>query len=77
VQKIAGFKDFRFTAKLWREFTHERNATAEDELLVRAGFDLLLEAGRLGAVLMQFPWSWKNTAENRNYIVQLCGRFQA
>ena len=27
---------------------------------------MLLEGGRLGAVLMQFPWSWKNTAKTGN-----------
>jgi uncharacterized protein YecE (DUF72 family) len=77
LEKVAEFENFRFTAKLWRGFTHERNATGEDELLVRAGFDLLLERGRLRAVLMQFPWSWKNTAENRQYITQLYAKFRA
>jgi uncharacterized protein YecE (DUF72 family) len=77
VQKIEEFASFRFTAKLWKGFTHERNATAEDEQLVRAGFDVLLEAGRLGAVLMQFPWSWKNTSESRQYVANLCVRFRA
>jgi uncharacterized protein YecE (DUF72 family) len=77
VQKIAEFENFRFTAKLWRGFTHERNAAPEDEQLVRAGFDILLEAGRLGAVLLQFPWSWKNTAGSRQYVANLCARFRA
>ncbi len=77
VQKIDDFANFRFTAKLWKGFTHERNATAEDEQLVRAGFDVLLDAGRLGAVLLQFPWSWKNTAESRQYVANLCRRFRA
>jgi uncharacterized protein YecE (DUF72 family) len=46
---------FRFTAKLWRGFTHERKATTEDEKLVKDGRAPLVEADRLGAVLMQFP----------------------
>lgn len=76
-QKVEEFANFRFTAKLWKGFTHERNGTVEDEQLVRAGFDVLLEAGRLGAVLMQFPWSWKNTTENRQYVTNLCRRFRS
>ncbi len=32
---------FLFTAKLWQKFTHEPVATAEDERVVRAGFDVL------------------------------------
>src|SRR3954452_17351648 len=57
---------FRFTAKLWRGFTHERNATAEDEKLSKAGMDPLINAERLGAVLMQFPMSFQNTPEHRH-----------
>jgi uncharacterized protein YecE (DUF72 family) len=28
----------------------------------------LIESGRLGAVLAQFPWAFKNTPDNRNYL---------
>jgi uncharacterized protein YecE (DUF72 family) len=31
---------------------------------VRQGFDVLMDAHRLGAVLLQFPWSFKRTEEN-------------
>ena len=69
--------DFVFTAKLHRVFTHERgNATAEDEKLFREGIDPLAEAGRLGAVLIQFPWSFKNTDEDRAYLTKLIDRFK-
>src|SRR5215469_1550421 len=47
---------FLFTAKMWQKFTHETGATSEDEKLVRAGFDRLFDAGKLGAVLLQFPF---------------------
>jgi uncharacterized protein YecE (DUF72 family) len=40
------------------------NPSAEDERVVRAGFDVLRNAGKLGAVLLQFPFSFHNTAEN-------------
>ena len=59
---------FRFTAKLWRGFTHDRNATAQDEKEFKEGIAPLLEAGRLGALLLQFPWSFRNTPENREYV---------
>jgi len=67
---------FRFTAKLWRGFTHERNATLADEQEFKDGLAPLLEASRLGAVLLQFPWSFRNTQENRDYVARLRGRFQ-
>ena len=65
---------FRFTAKLWRGFTHERNATANDEREFKDGIIPLLEAERLGALLLQFPWSFRNTDENREYIARLRAR---
>lgn len=75
VEDVAASPAFRFTAKLWRGFTHERNATAEDERLFNVGMMPLLEAGRLGAVLMQFPISFHNTPDNRQYLLGLHSRF--
>jgi len=70
--------DFRFTAKLWRRFTHERDEpwTAEDVRWGRVGLGILQEAGRLGAVLAQFPWSFRNTPENRDHVDALASAFE-
>ena len=70
VRRVEDARAFRFTAKLWKRFTHERGkawSTAEVDL-VRAGFDVLADAGRLGSVLLQFPWSYKRTEENREWL---------
>lgn len=79
--------DFLFTAKLYKAFTHSRIAnveptsaatirfTSEDEKLTREGFDPLATAGKLGAVLAQFPISFKNTDENREYLRKLIAMF--
>ncbi len=75
LDKITAYPRFRFTAKLWRGFTHERNATAADEQEFKDGFAPMLEQGKLGALLMQFPWSFRNTAENRDYLARLNARF--
>jgi uncharacterized protein YecE (DUF72 family) len=77
VERVAANPRFRFTAKLWQRFTHERNATAEDEKAVREGFDMLAGADRLGALLLQFPFSFHNTKENRQDLVRLLDRFRA
>ncbi len=74
--RVAHNKNFRFTAKLWRGFTHERNATTEDEQIVKEGLTPLLEADRLGALLLQFPWSFKNSADHRQYLLELQSRFR-
>lgn len=68
-------QNFRFTAKLWRGFTHDRNATVEDEHDFKEGLAPLLAAGRLGALLLQFPWSFRNTEENRAYLARLRAQF--
>jgi uncharacterized protein YecE (DUF72 family) len=76
-EHVAENPRFQFTAKLWRGFTHEKNATEEDEKLVRNGLDPLIEAGRFGALLMQFPISFQNTEENKEYLLGLQRRFGA
>ena len=68
---------FLFTAKLWQRFTHDSvtSATLEDERGVRAGFDVLRAAGKLGAVLLQFPFSFHRTKETVSYLAALLKRF--
>jgi len=77
VEAVDPQPDFRFTAKLFRGFTHERTtAPWQEEAAVKAGLAALLEAGRLGALLAQFPYSFHNTAENRAYLLTVRERFQ-
>lgn len=74
--RVVGNKEFAFTAKLHRLFTHERGkATKKDEKEFRLGMDVLVKARKLGAVLLQFPWSFKNTADDRVYLAKLLERF--
>jgi uncharacterized protein YecE (DUF72 family) len=70
-EQVKAKPKFCFTAKLWRGFTHEGNATAEDERLVKDGIAPLAKADRLGAILMQFPISFQNTPDNRQCVAQL------
>jgi len=69
---------FRFTAKLWRRFTHERDTawTTEEVDAVRAGLEPLADAGKLGALLLQFPWSFRNTEQNREWLRDLAKAFR-
>ena len=77
VNRVAGNKQFAFTAKLNRVFTHERGkATKQDEKDFRTGIDVLAKARKLGSVLLQFPWSFKNTADERVYLAKLLERFK-
>jgi uncharacterized protein YecE (DUF72 family) len=75
IEFVAANPRFMFTAKLWQRFTHEQGGGAEDERAVRAGFDVLRDAGKLGAVLLQFPFSFHRTEENVGYLASLLKRF--
>jgi uncharacterized protein YecE (DUF72 family) len=75
IERVAHSPDFRFTEKLWKGFTHERKATTADEKLFKDGMEPLIESGRLGALLVQFPWSFRNEPENRSYLRRLTHRF--
>ena len=70
VDRVAESPEFRFTAKLSKRFTHERDAalTRGEVDEVRRGFAPMHDAGRLGAVLLQFPWSFRRTEENRQWL---------
>jgi uncharacterized protein YecE (DUF72 family) len=79
MRRTAHNPDFRFTAKLYQRFTHQRKtAWTKDEVAeVRAGMDPLLEGGRLGALLLQFPWSFRRTEENREWLADVVKTFRA
>jgi len=75
LSKVAHNPNFMFTAKLWQRFTHERSANMQDKKAFEQGLAPLVEANRLGALLLQFPWSFKNTKENREYLGGLVVEF--
>lgn len=74
---VRGFPGFRFTAKLWRRFTHDRETawTKTDVRLVREGLLPLQDAGRFSGLLAQFPWSFINVAENRDWMARVADEF--
>lgn len=76
LDRVAANPRFLFTAKLWQKFTHEGDTTLEDVKAVRAGFDILHGAGRLGAVLLQFPFSFHHTPENLARLKQILNSFR-
>ncbi len=78
VERVAERPRFRFAAKLWRRFTHERGSawTRAEVREARAGFAPLLEAARLSAVLVQFPMSFKHDGANREWLEDVVETFQ-
>jgi uncharacterized protein YecE (DUF72 family) len=72
-ERVAVNPNFRFAMKLWKRFTHERSTswTASEVRQARAGFEAMADERRLGAVLLQFPWSFRNDDENNEWIHDL------
>jgi uncharacterized protein YecE (DUF72 family) len=66
---------FQFTAKLGRRFTHERSLDAEEIARFKHGMRPLVEAKKLGCMLMQFPWAFRYTKENREFFIALRRKF--
>lgn len=76
VQKTRHNADFRFTLKLWKGFTHEREKSHErEEELFKEGLTPLADHNLLGALLIQFPFSFKHTSSSLQYLESLITRF--
>jgi uncharacterized protein YecE (DUF72 family) len=68
-ERVADAPGFRFGAKLHRRFTHERTAFSAAEVEeARAVPDRLGAEGRLGAALLQFPWSFKRSEVSEEWL---------
>lgn len=77
VDKVSDRPDFLFTYKLWQGYTHNRDhfPDSQAEKVVKASLDVLQQQGRLGALLIQFPWSFKNSAENLHWLERVLATF--
>lgn len=81
--------NFIFAVKLWQKFTHPamfESATGEaatisrdDVVLFERGIAPLVRAGKLGAILAQFPPSFKNDTGSRDVlsaVLDVFGRYR-
>ena len=72
LRKTADRPSFRFTAKLWKGFTHgPERPTKADLAAMRAFFAALAADDRLDAVLAQFPPSLRATPRTEAYVHRL------
>ena len=86
-RRVADRPSFRFTAKLFRDFTHvdpelvgsEAAERLEEQAgmaaVYRAGIAPLADAGVLGAVLVQFPHRFHDRPEGRRHLEQIAALF--
>jgi uncharacterized protein YecE (DUF72 family) len=73
IAQTAANPRFMFCAKVPSVLTHERGQTPDEATAkqFRESIRPLVESDKLGAVLAQFPWSFKRTPENRQYLARL------
>ncbi len=63
-----------FAIKAHRSMTHDRIASDAEYATFTRAVDELRQAERLGAVLVQFPYSFRQCEENRGYLKRLADR---
>lgn len=67
---------FKFTLKLHKDLTHERDRARESMPAFREALRPLTESGKLGGLLAQFPNSFQGTRENCRHLLWLAEELQ-
>jgi uncharacterized protein YecE (DUF72 family) len=77
LKRVGENERFKFTVKLWRRFTHERDSwpSESEQTFFKKSLAPLVDAGKLGGLLVQFPWSFKNVPDNRKWLTDLFEAF--
>lgn len=76
LDQVQGNPRFCFTAKLWQKFTHsDTPIDPADRAVFLASLQPLLAAQKLAAVLVQFPWRFKNNDSSQQRLQQILAAF--
>ena len=75
LERTSKRRDFFFTAKLHRSFTHEGKIDAEIVRYFHKGFEPFLEAGKLKHLLIQFRYDFDDTNWNRRHLTEIVRSF--
>ena len=73
--RLSAIPGFRLNIKVNGRFTHERKYSPAELKEFIERFSPLQEAGISGPFLLQFPWSFRNTSESREYLEGLAPFF--
>ena len=63
--------EFKFVVKAHKDITHSEETSREAALALTEALKPLQDDGKLGCVLAQYPWSFKNTPFNGDRLGQL------
>lgn len=76
IKKVEHNPKFLFCAKLNRRFTHDRDLDNDAIAVFKNGLWAFLGAKKFGCLLMQFPWTFRYTEENRAFFIKLRRAFR-
>jgi uncharacterized protein YecE (DUF72 family) len=71
IGKVSNNPSFMFSVVLGSQFTHDRALDPDAIRVFKEGLWPLRSAGKLGCLLMRFPWSFRFTRENRDFVIEL------
>lgn len=75
IYKTSGLDNFKFWIKLNQIFTHSRSYSESDVQDFKHSISALAEREKMGGLLIQFPYSFKLTDQNLEYLVRLSDKF--
>ena len=78
VRRVPPAPQFSFAVKCWQRFTHQRTepySTADVETFLE-GVRPLSDSGHAGCLLLQFPWSFRNTPDAWELLTRLADDFR-
>ena len=77
LRSVSHNPNFVFSAKLWQRFTHvyDEPYTRPEVEEFKQGLEPLMDAGKFGALLMQFPFYFRNSQEARDLVTKLSDDF--
>jgi len=68
-------RDFFFTAKLHRDFTHQGKIDTQIVKQFHKGFEPMLKEDKLKKLLVQFRYDFRDTKENREHLKKIVNDF--
>ncbi len=77
LQDVSANDRFVFSVKLFKGFTHTMDARKGDVTVVCNLLNPLAEQEKLVGLVMQFPYSFRDTDENRSHLTKLAKAFSA
>jgi uncharacterized protein YecE (DUF72 family) len=76
IKDVSENKDFVFTVKLYRGFTHTFKVLKREVRSIQKFLDVFASAGKLGGLLIQFPYAFVYNPARCRYIMELSRTFR-